>query len=305
MAWEFQGLFDAIPSMGDDLLGNYWRVEDTDIKVGNMGYRTATIKAGDRLEAETYPIYGRSMEKTLRAKKKLYNTPETQKALNIYNAKRKIILTLEANFKLYEDDMITLTYAKEPSSLKRCEMDARNFILRVKRFRKRNGLPEMKYVYGIGHDENQKLHIHVAMTGGIGILDLVDLWGLGIVNGYLLQHYGKGMEGAANYIYKQNEKEKRKGNRFKYHMWRGSRNLVDPKEHKSDSKLSNRKVKILARGFEVDAKNILEKIYPGYTYVSHVVIYSDSVDGVYIKSVMRKKEELCVRSRRSKKTSTP
>lgn len=289
MAWEYEGLFDAIPTEGDDLLSSYWRSEETEIRVGSMGYRTATIKAGDRLEAEIYPIFGRAKEKTVRAAKKNI-TKERQFKLNIYNAKRKLILLLEENFDLFKDDMITLTYVKEPESLKRCKMDVRNFLLRVKRFREKNGLPEMKYLIGYGHDVNQRMHVHVVMTGGVGILDLVEIWKRGIVNGYMLQDFGQGMEGAANYLYKQNENEKRAGNRVNYHMWSGSRNLKQPKEHKSDSRVSNRKVKLLSRSFGADAKEVLEKVYPGYTLKECVMRFSDIVDGVYIKCIMRKKE---------------
>ena len=293
MAWEYEGLFDAIPSQEEDLLSSFWRVEDTDIRVGNMGYRTETTKAGTRLEARIYPIFGRAMEKKAkRAAKILGNTPDAMKDLNISNAKRKLILLLEANFEVFKDDMITLTYTKEPDSLERCKKDVRNFLLRVKRYREKNEMPELKYLLGIGHDADQKLHAHIVLSGGIDIKEYVKLWKRGIVNGYMLQEFGNGMEGAANYLYKQNEMEKRRGNRINYHMWSGSRNLKKPKEHKSDSKVSNRKVKLLARNFDGDAKQIMEKIYPGYTLEKHVVIFSDSVDGVYIKCVMRKKEEL-------------
>lgn len=293
MAWEYEGLFDAIPSQEDDLLGMYWRTEDTDIRVGNMGYRTETTKAGTRLEARIYPIFGRAMEKKAkRAAKKLGNTPEGMKTLNINNAKRKLILLMEANFDVFKDNAITLTYTKEPESLERCKMDVRNFMLRVKRYREKNGLPEMKYLIGIGHDIDQRIHAHIVMTGGIDTYGFIKLWKKGIVNVHVLQDYGNGIEGAANYLYKQNELEKKRGNRVNYHMWSGSRNLKQPKVHKSDSKISNRKVKILARNFDGDAKNVMEKIYPGYTLEKHAVFFSDSVDGVYIKCVMRKKEEM-------------
>ena len=291
MAWEYEGLFDAIPPEGDNLLSNFWRSEATEIRVGSMGYRTATIKAGDRLEAEVYPIFGRGMVQKARAAKK-HMTKERQFKLNIYNAKRRLILIMEENFSLFEDQMVTLTYETEPENEKRCRMDVRNFLLRVKRYREKNGLPELKYVIGgVGRDANHRMHVHLAMNGGLSETELIILWRRGIVNAYMLQEYGKGMEGAANYLYKQNEQEKRNGNRMNFHMWSGSRNLKQPKEHKSDSKMSNRKVKLLARSFGADAKQVLEKVYPGYTLKECVMRYSDIVDGVYIKCIMRKKED--------------
>ena len=58
MGWEFEDLFDVgKPEAG--LLDSYWREQPTEIRVGRMGYRTRTIKAGPRLEVEIYPIFGR------------------------------------------------------------------------------------------------------------------------------------------------------------------------------------------------------------------------------------------------------
>ena len=57
MAWEFEGLFDAlVPENDCTLMEAYWQSEPTEIRVGRMGYRTKTTKAGDRLEAEVYPL---------------------------------------------------------------------------------------------------------------------------------------------------------------------------------------------------------------------------------------------------------
>ena len=250
MAWEYAGLFDAIPTNEDNLLGEYWRSEATNIRVGSMGYRTATVKAGTRLEAD-------------------------------------------------------MTYAEEPEDLKRCRKDFRNFLLRVRRWREKNGLPELKCMWTIGRDADQRMHIHGIMNGGIDQKSIIKLWGKGIVNSSPLQTWDKGPEGYANYLYKQNELAKARGEREYIHMWSGTRNLKTKiKEHKSDSKVSNRKVKLLARCFNADAKQVMEKIYPGYVLTEHVVYFSDIVDGVYIHCVMRKVEEKCGKSKKSKRTST-
>jgi len=290
MAWEYEGLFDVIPDQREDLLSSYWRSEATAIRIGNMGYRTRTTKAGTRLEAEVYPIFGRSMEKTAR-KGKQNLTKERQQQLNTRRAKHWLILLIENNFRYWEDCAVTLTYAEEPADLKRCKMDIRNFFDRVKRNREKRGLPEMKYVYAIGHDQNQRTHVHCMVTGGIDRTELEKIWGKGIANTYSLQTYGKGLQGIANYLYRQNEKARDAGERVNYHMWSGSRNLKKPKTHTSDTKISNRKVKTLARYFRNEAKEIMEKIYPGYTLEEGEVRYSDIVDGVYITVVMRKKED--------------
>ena len=292
MAWEYDGLFDVIPDQREDLLSEYWRSEATAIRIGSMGYRTRTTKAGTRLEAEVYPVFGRSMERTARNGKQNI-TKERQQQLNTRRAKHRLILLVENNFRYWEDYAVTLTYSDvsgEPD-LKRCKKDVRNFFDRVKRIREKRGLPELKYIYAIGHDQNQRTHVHCLMTGGIDRTELEKIWGKGIANTYSLQTYGKGLQGIANYLYRQNEKARDNGDRANYHMWSGSRNLKKPKTHTSDTKISNRRVKTLARYFRNEAKEIMEKIYPGYTLEEGEVRYSDIVDGVYITVVMRKKEE--------------
>ena len=290
MAWEYEGLFDALPSeAGQDLLSEYWRSEATTTRIGSMGYRTRTTKAGTRLEAEVYPIYGRSQEQTARSARKNM-TPERQSQLNVRRAKRRLILLMEENFREEEDSFVTLTYAEEPT-MQRCRKDVRNFMNRVRRLREKKGLPELKYIYAIGHDKDQRIHVHAVMTGGITQKELVTLWGKGIVNSYLIQSYGKGLQGLANYLYKQNEKAKDAGERMYCHMWCGSRNLKKPKEHISDTKMPNRKVKKIALSFGAIGREIMEKTYPGYALEECRVMFSDVVDGAYIRCVMRKKEE--------------
>ena len=289
MSWEYDGLFDVIPQE-TGMLADYWRSEATAIRIGSMGYRTRTTKAGTRLEAEVYPVFGRSMERTARNEKQNI-TKERQAQLNTRRAKHRLILLVENNFRYWEDYAVTLTYAEEPESEKRCRKDIRNFFDRVKRNREKRGLPEMKYIYAIGYDADKRIHAHCLMTGGIERTELEKIWGKGIANTYALQTYGKGLQGIANYLYKQNEKAKDNGERVNYHMWSGSRNLKKPKSHTSDTKISNRRVKTLARYFRNEAKEIMEKIYPGYTLEEGEVRYSDIVDGVYITVVMRKKED--------------
>jgi hypothetical protein len=295
MAWEYEGLFDVIPDLREDLLSDYWRSEQTAIRIGSMGYRTRTTKAGTRLEAEVYPMFGRNMERTAR-KEKQNITKERQAQLNTRRAKHRLVLLVENNFRFWDDVAVTLTYKNEPEDEKRCRKDIRNFFNRVKRIREKRCLPELKYIYAIGYDSQHRIHAHCIMTGGIDRTELEQIWQKGYANTYSLQTYGNGLQGIANYLYKQNEKARDNGDRVNYHMWAGSRNLKTPKPHVSDCKLSNRKVKTLARYFRNEAKEIMEKIYPGYTLEEGEVRYSDIVDGVYIFCVMRKKEEADGRS---------
>ena len=288
MAWEYEGLFDAIPSTGPaDLLAEYWRTEATTTRIGRMGYRTRTIKAGTRLEAEVYPIFGRSQEQTAR-REKLNMTRERQQQLNTKRAKRRLVLLMENNFSYDEDIHVTLTYAGDPPTETRCRKDIRNFLNRVKRRRNERGLDELKYIYAIGHDQQQRIHVHMVMNGGIPRDELEQMWGKGYANSMRLQKQGGGLQGMANYLYRQNEKARDRGERAGCHMWSGSRNLKKPKEHVSDTKLSNRKVKKAATDFAAYGREIMMRTYPGYMFESAEICFSDVVDGVYIRCVMRK-----------------
>lgn len=297
MAWEYAGLFDAIvDETQQDLLTEYWKSQPTAIRVGSMGYRTRTVKAGTRLEAEIYPIFGREKTGRLKAAKQRMSS-EKQKEQNIRQSKRRLILLLEANFQTWKDNHVTLTYAgDELPDFRRIKKDMRNFFSRVKRLREKLGLDELKYIYAIGHDQNQRPHVHCVLSGGMDRSQLERLWGHGNANNMELQGYGSGLQGIANYLFKQNESAKRRGERFYLKSWTPSRNLKKPKEHVSDSKVSNRRVKIIAQDFRNEAKEIMERVYPEYTLENCGVFYSDVVDGVYIRCVMRRKEGVCSHS---------
>ena len=296
MAWEYEGLFDVLPQESGTLLDSFWRNEATAARIGSMAYRTRTTKAGTRLEAEVYPIFGKSQEREVRAAKERM-TPERQQQLNTRRSKRRLVLLLENNFRADEDVHVTLTYAGEEPELARVRKDVRNFLNRVKRLREKRGLPELKYIYAIGHDQGHRAHVHVVMNGGISRDEIEKNWrtgrgsGRGVANTYRLQEYGSGLQGMASYLYRQNEKARDNGERQGAHMWCASRNLKKPKERTSDTKMSCRKVRLIATNFGHMAKEITEKVYPGYTLEDCRVLFSDIVDGVYIRCVMRKKED--------------
>lgn len=288
MSWEYEGLFDSIRTEGRDLTSMFWTKEETAIRVGSMGYRTRTTKAGTRLEAEIYPVFGKQKADRLRAEKK-NRTPEKVAELNMIRSKRRLVLMVENNFDYWADVAVTLTYEAADVTYDRCRKDIKNFLDKVKRVRKRRKLPELKWILAIGHDENQQIHAHVLMNGGIERTELEKIWGHGYANTYVLQSYGKGLQGIANYLYKQNEAEKRKGRRENMKSWSGSRNLKKPKERVSDNKFRKTQIKNIAYSFENEAKEITERTYPGYVLEECRVHFSDIIDGVYIRCVMRKK----------------
>lgn len=182
-----------------------------------------------------------------------------------------------------EDISLTLTFAGDAPGYQEAQKMIRNFLSRVRRARKRAGLPEMKYLYSI-EDENdgrkKRIHCHMLISGGIGRSELEEIWGKGYANADRLQPDGHGLEGIARYITKQ-QKNRRK--------WCGSRNLKKPVEDKRDAKIANARVKILAYDYRNEAKGVMEKLYPKYQFIDCDVRYSDIVDGVYIRCLMRRR----------------
>ena len=286
MSWEFEDLFDVDATRQQSDPGawgmdSFWRDFPTEIRVGRMGYRTRTIKAGPRLEVEVFPIFGRETAGKARAAKRNL-TPEAVQRNNEERSKRNLIRLIDANFD-ERDIHLTLTYLGNPPKYDKAMTDVKNFLRAVKRKREKNGLDPLKYIYTIeGHEDGtrERIHVHMVMNGGIGREELENIWGKGYANADHLQPNENGLEALARYITKQ-QKNRRK--------WARSRNLKKPKQRTSDTKVSNARVKRMAVDFPNSAKAIMEKLYPEYTHVQTEMRYSDIVDGAYIRCVMRRK----------------
>ena len=53
--------------------------------------------------------------------------------------------------------------------------------------------------------------------------------------------------------------------------------------------MPNSRVRRIAYDFENEAKDVMEKLYPGYVLQKCTVKYSDLVPGVYIRCVLRRR----------------
>lgn len=284
--WEYEALFDVQPGDAGNLMSGgwdstgIWRDIPTETRVGRMGYRTRTIKAGPRLEVEIYPIFGR--EATGRAREARHNvTPEAVQRLNEERSRRRVVQLADANFD--ENDIhLTLTYRQAPK-YEQAQKDLKNFLRTVKRRREQRGMKPLKYIYSIEGDDDgnrERIHVHMLISGGMDRAELETIWAKGYANADRLQPNEYGLEAVARYITKQ-QKNRRK--------WCCSRNLKKPKQRTSDTKVSNARVKRLALDFPNSAKEIMEKLYPEYTHTQTTLRYSDAVDGAYIRCIMRRK----------------
>jgi hypothetical protein len=267
--------------------------EPSFIPVGKMGYRRRTTVSGPRIDAEVFPVFGRNQRGELRRMKSQI-TREAQQRANDERSRRHLIQLVEGNFS-ERDVSITLSYDGAAPDPERVDKDIRNFIARVKRARDRRGLGELKYIYAIGGDEmpsagysGKRPHVHMIMSGGIDRDELEKIWGKGYANADRLQPRDDGLGGIAVYFTRQKQDRPEKPGARK---WRGSRNLKQPVPRSRDARVTNSRVKRIAHDFRNEAKDIMEKLYPGYVLQECTVRYSDFVDGVYIRCVLRRRSK--------------
>ena len=286
MGWEYEDLFNNTLT-GD---GSFLE-EPCFIPVGRMGYRRRTTVSGPRIDAEVFPVYGRHQRGELRRAKSQI-TREAQQRANDERSRRHLIQLVEANF-TEKDVAITLSYDGEAPGTGRVEKDVRNFIARVRRQREKMNLGEMRYIYAIGGDEmpaagysGKRPHVHMIMSGGIDRDTLEKIWGKGYANADRLQPRADGLGGIAVYLTKQKQDRPEKPGARK---WRGSRNLKQPVKRSRDARVPNSRVRRIAHDFRNEAKDVMEKLYPGYELQDCQVRYSDVVSGVYIRCVLRRR----------------
>lgn len=250
--------------------------------------REKKIKSGKLLEIEFFPVYDNGSRIPERAPKEK-PSKEKQKKINKKNAEKKLIRKVNANFD--EGDLfVHLTYpsAKAPQSEDEVKKNLRNFLRRIKTYRSKNNLPELKYLYVIEKTEYKSgankgtanWHIHMFMSKmDRNIVE--DMWTHGTANADRYQPRSFGPKAAAKYIAKSPEGKKR---------FSGSRNLKKPVFPKPrDGKITRRGVEKIATQ-RVDDREYWERRYKGYEFLECVPIFNQFNLNWYVSVVMYKKE---------------
>lgn len=259
---------------------------------GIAGYRTRTIRAGEVLEAEIYPIW---QTRTDSRKARAAVTREAQQRLNDRNSLKRMVRKINANFTA-ADLAMTLTYRageKLPVSRQEARRDMANYIARLNRWRRQHGLDKLRYVYVIewcdGEGQPRRIHHHLIMSGMDR--DVAErIWGKGYANAHRLQPDGYGLEAITRYMFKA--KRHRQGQRIdgsRGRAWSCSRGLKEPDIRTSDHRLSRRRVRQMAEDFQNKPAEILEKVFPGYGLMDCQIRYSPYVEGVYIYATLHRK----------------
>ncbi len=247
----------------------------------NYVYWRKTITSGNMVELEIYPMW--KCKHDIPRNKNRVKSKQSQKNLNDKNSKKMVVRLINSNFGK-EDLYITVTY--EDGYLpdeKTARRDMQNYIRRLKRYRKKIGLDELKYIYSIGYEDNpeesKKIRIHHHLI--INKMDrniVEDLWGKGTANAKRLQPDDFELTGVAKYIASQG-----------LERWSASRNLKKPKTTMNRTGLTRTKaINLISE--PVLFKEIFEKQFPNCIYKDYQAYYSEENPGVYLHVRMRKKE---------------
>lgn len=233
--------------------------------------REQRIIAGPRMEVSFYEIWpdGRRVSQRLPKEKR---TPEAMAKYNRDKAQKKLLLLVNANF-IKGDLLLTLTFDDEhlPEDWEEVHRMLENYILRLRRWRRKAGLSELKYLYTVEETERRsgrhagKKHWHIHMFLSAMDRDAAEeLWPAGVrVNARRYNPERFGPEAAAKYIGKALgvQGDGGRGKRFAY-----SRNLQQPERlEPRDGRITQRAVKQMVQKREHDGE-YWERKYPGYRF---------------------------------------
>lgn len=254
-----------------------------------MKSREKRIISGKYLEVEHFPVTAHGHRHDRRRKLSRIE----QQNLNEKNATKKLIRLVNTNF-IKGDICIHFTYCDDerPETEKEVLKDVQNYFRRVKDYRKKNGLPQIKYIYVI-ENEGGKFHIH-------GIMSAMDrdiaeqLWKHGDSNkaDIFKPNIQNGGEAFARYISKKPMGAKR---------WNCSTNLKQPEVKTKDDTHTRSEMARIARE-RVDDREYWERKYKGYRFVSATPTYNEFNGWWYIYVRMYRDERLAA-AKKSKNTT--
>lgn len=276
---------------------------------GIDGIRTTTIRAGRSLEVMCHPIFRRWPEGTKRAAKEKA-TKESMARLNQRNLTRKMMRLIEHNFTeaafvltgTYDypaediglrnvDDVLGFYQERGlPEAVEDIRRDIRNFIAKIKRRMKSAGVEPKKIKWLQRIEEGTKelpfglpprYHFHMVIEAeGLTQDEIKTCWAHGFTSCDRLDLKHDGAKRLAVYFTKQ-----KRGGRW----WSHSRNLKEPPRRVSDRKMSRRRAAKIAEDVRRNAREIFEKLYPGYRLMEEPEVrYSDFMAGAFIYARMRR-----------------
>lgn len=234
-------------------------------------------------------------------RKRISVSRPAQDNLNDKNSKRYLRQLVNGNF-TEEGYHASATYKNKflPETVEDAEREVGNFIKRIKRRIKKDGLGELKFVlvteYNFSKTNDEKpvrIHHHIIMSGNLERDIIEDLWcrkrkkgekkgeRLGTINVDRLQLDENGLEALCEYITKTKKSKKR---------WSSSRNLIRPYITKNDSKFGKRDIERLSKSNSL--KEDIQKKYPELDIVEVEKEYYDETGWhIYVKAWDKKRRK--------------
>lgn len=262
-------------------------------------YREQRHHCNEYLDIDLFPVVKCSRKG--KRKKKAKPTSKTQERYNHQSRVKKLERLVMTNFEQGEALFYNPSYRDEflPADDESAKRSLQNFFKRLKRYRKRKGLPELKYIATTEKGKRSgRYHHHLILNcADMSIAELEKIWGMGYAFSSLMIFDENGVCGLVNYFCKQKKPAAEEtGEECLGNAWSASRNLKQPKETKRDGKISKAAARDL---YELggDASAEWEKLYPDYTLSSAKPLYNEYNGGYYISVRMRRKP---ARQRRKK-----
>jgi len=254
------------------------------IRDGVLVYRTRTIRSGDMIEAEAYPLVTRRPDRAARQER----TREAVARVNQKMIRRRLIRKAQINFSRETSVFLTLTYAQQPSE----EAAARaldRYLGRLRYWVRRHGA-ELKYIAVTEISSTGRVHHHILLDG-IPRDEAEEKWRGGFVNGRKYQDNPAGFTGLVRYMTKYRSTADPESGERRTRI-RCSKNLIGPRVTVSDHKISRRKMERVACEEEESGREILERMYPGYEVRERPVIRrSEFYPGAYLYAVLWRRRE--------------
>lgn len=232
----------------------------------------------DFLEIEIFPKGKR--EKTICRAKRIRETSPAQKKHNSKRRERYFVRLINLNFE-NGDLALDLTFKNKPESYEEALRLVRNYIARLKRYRKKHNLSMLKYVYAISETDIERetvKRIHVHMIINSMDRDAAEkLWRSGFANSDRLKSDEYGFAGKAIYMVRQGRSKR---------SWSGSLNLKKVEAVVSDKAVSKREFERMANA--PDDRRFFEKKYKGWIFTDCSVIYDEHFGNTFCLVRMRR-----------------
>ena len=229
------------------------------------------------MEVDSFPVVQR--KKYQRAPKR---KPTTEMQAKLNERKSKDLERRLAHLNFGENDVaICLTFRDPvmridtPENDERAKHDWENFRRRLGRLYKKCGAI-LKYMGQLQYTKGTGFHFHFYMTGGPQWQDIKDCWGLGRCYIDPLEFDENGIAGYVEYITKGGRYTKR---------WIASKNLIRPEPEIRDGKLKKDEMFL----FQIEDKEAISALYPGYVCTEARWEYNDLYGGQYLRARFYKK----------------